>query len=126
MGRDEVLIFLERISQYIGKENWHKEVSSIVEQYIKDTHDKKFLCLLGKFKFIADKNRLFEGRRLIERELENLNGVTELKCKNRKYNNRWCEVCENYNCNLNANQALKNEFNKLFWIKYIQNQNLDV
>lgn len=69
---------------------------------------------------IADKNRLFEGRRLIGREFENLNGITERKCKNHKYSNRWCEVCENYNCNLNANQALENEFNKLFWIKYIR------
>lgn len=114
MGRDEVLIFLERISQYIGKENWQKEVSSIVGQYLDNTQDKKFLCLLGKFKFIADKNRLFEGKRLIKRERENLSGITENTCKNRKYNNRWCKVCENYNCNLNANQALKNEFNKLF------------
>lgn len=120
MEREDVLKFLEEISQHIGKENWQNKVSNIIEQYIKDTPDKKFLCLLAKFKMIADKNRLYEGRRLIGREFENLNGITERKCKNHKYSNRWCEVCENYNCNLNANQAFENEFNKLFWIKYIQ------
>lgn len=42
MRREDVLKFLEEISQHIGKENWQDNISNIVEQYIKETQDKKF------------------------------------------------------------------------------------
>ena len=63
--------------------------------------EKVMLSLLDRFEDLVDKNRFVEARRLVEREIENLQGITEQKCKLHKRNKDYCNICSNLNCNLN-------------------------
>ena len=61
------------------------------------------LSLLVRIENLVDKNRFVEAIRLTEREIENLKGITEQKCKRYKINKGYCKICTNANCNLNSN-----------------------
>lgn len=103
-----VIKFLEELEQCFNEADWQTKASNVLKQYKKelfDTNDISLIDLYIKVDLIVDRNRLLEGKRLIKRELENFKGLTEINCKMVKINNNWCEVCENYNCNLNDNQA---------------------
>lgn len=66
--------------------------------------EKLMLSLLDRIEELVNKNRFVEARRLTERELENLQGITEQKCKAHKINKGYCKICSNSNCNLNNNE----------------------
>ena len=66
--------------------------------------EQVMLSLLDRFENLVNKNRLVEIRRLVEREIENLQGITEQKCKAHKINKDYCKRCSNLNCNLNNNE----------------------
>lgn len=69
--------------------------------------EQRMIQILDKFILYANRNRLIEAKRVAQQELNNLNGITELKCKSRKINKNWCKICKNRNCNLNANPEYK-------------------
>ncbi len=57
------------------------------------------LIILEKIIWLIERNRFVEARRLVEREVENLQGIMEQKCKRKKVNAGNCKICENLNCN---------------------------
>lgn len=57
------------------------------------------LNLLERFEWLLVRNRSLEAKRLVKQELENINGVTEQKCKKVKLKSDYCLICNNYNCN---------------------------
>lgn len=61
------------------------------------------LEILDKIEWLIVRNRFIEARRIVKQELENLNGITEQKCKRLKINQGYCRICRNRNCNLNEN-----------------------
>lgn len=61
------------------------------------------LEILDKIEWLIVRNRFIEARRIVKQELENLNGITEQKCKRLKINQVYCRICRNRNCNLNKN-----------------------
>ena len=63
--------------------------------------EKIMLNILNRIQWLIIRNRFFEARRLVKQELENLNGITETKCKVHTLNADGCKSCKNYNCNLN-------------------------
>ncbi len=67
--------------------------------------EQAMLSLLDRFEDLVNKNRFVEARRLAEREIENLQGITEQKCKFHKVNKGYCNTCKNINCNLNNNKT---------------------
>ena len=67
----------------------------------------KMIQILDRFIWYANRNRLIEAQRVVKQELNNLNGITEQKCKSRKMNKNWCKICKNRNCNLNVNSEYK-------------------
>ena len=68
------------------------------------------LIILERIIWLIDRNRFVEARRLIQRELENLQGITEHTCKRKTVNKGCCKVCENLNCNENIKlERVENE-----------------
>ena len=67
-------------------------------------NESTMLSLLVRIENLVDKNRFVEAIRLTEREIENLKGITEQKCKRYKINKGYCKICTNVNCNLNTNK----------------------
>lgn len=59
------------------------------------------LEILDKIEWLIDRNRSFEAKRLVKQELENLQDITQQKCKLLRYNNEFCRICKNINCKLN-------------------------
>lgn len=59
------------------------------------------LEILDKIEWLIVRNRFIEARRIVKQELENLNGITEQKCKRLKINRGYCRICKNINCKLN-------------------------
>ncbi|MBO5348525.1 MAG: hypothetical protein J6A89_01705 [Clostridia bacterium] len=49
------------------------------------------------------------SKRLIDRELDNINGMTEQKCIKRKLRADYCNFCDNLFCNFNNNEKLNNK-----------------
>lgn len=70
--------------------------------------EQTMLRILDKFIWYANRNRLFEAKRYVQQELDNIRGITEVKCKRRKLNKDYCKICKNRNCNLNTNQQYQN------------------
>ena len=69
--------------------------------------EQTMLRILDKFIWYSNRNRLFEAKRYVQQELDNIKGITETKCKRRKINKLYCNTCKNCNCNLNANSEYK-------------------
>lgn len=69
--------------------------------------EQKMIQMLDRFIWYTNRNRLIEAKRVVQQELNNLNGITELQCKSRKINKNWCKICKNKNCNLNVNPEYK-------------------
>lgn len=69
--------------------------------------EQAMLRILDKFIWYIERNRLLEAKRVVQQELDNLNGITETKCKRRKINKGYCNICKNRNCNLNSNPEYK-------------------
>ena len=69
--------------------------------------EQTMLRILDKFIWYSNRNRLFEAKRYVQQELDNIKGITEVKCKKRKINRLYCNTCKNCNCNLNANPEYK-------------------
>lgn len=69
--------------------------------------EQTMLRILDKFIWYANRNRLFETKRYIQQELDNIKGITEVKCKRSKINKNYCKICKNRNCNLNSNPEYK-------------------
>ncbi len=65
--------------------------------------DLKMLNLLKRIKLLLQRNSLTLAIDLIELEVENLQGITEKKCKNTIYPNYdwYCNDCYNLNCKSN-------------------------
>lgn len=64
--------------------------------------------ILDKFILYAKKGRLLEAKRYVKQEIENVEGITETKCKRVKLNKNFCKSCINYNCSSNKNNKDKN------------------
>ena len=69
--------------------------------------EQTMLRILDKVMWYANRNRLYEAKKYIKQELENVQGITEVKCKRRKINKLYCNTCKNCNCKLNANAEYK-------------------
>ena len=65
--------------------------------------EQTMLRILDKFIWYSNRNRLFEAKRYVQQELDNIKGITEVKCKRSKINKNYCKICKNRNCNLNSN-----------------------
>lgn len=63
--------------------------------------ETKMLIVLERIFWLTERNRYVEARRLVEQELNNLKGITELNCKAKKINSGHCKICKNLNCNEN-------------------------
>lgn len=66
--------------------------------------EKEMLNILNKIQWLIIRNRFVEARRIVKREIEKLQGITELNCNLHKYNKESCKRCKNLNCNLNINE----------------------
>lgn len=83
--------------------------------------EQTMLRILDKFIWYIEKNRLLEAKRYVQQELDNIKGITETKCKRRKINKGYCNICKNRNCNLNANLEYKdNNMDKSQTINVLQ------
>lgn len=83
--------------------------------------EQTMLRILDKFIWYANRNRLFEAKRYVQQELDNIKGITEVKCKRRKINKLYCNTCKNCNCNLNENPEYKeNKMDKTQIIDILQ------
>lgn len=67
------------------------------------------LNILDKLNWLIVRNRSFEAKKLVKREIENLKGITEKNCKSFKINKTYCKVCKNLNCNNNQYNSTKKE-----------------
>ena len=54
----------------------------------------KMVIILYRFEKCCDLNHLFVAKRLVRREIENLKGITEQKCKKKKVNKTNCNYCD--------------------------------
>ena len=54
--------------------------------------EKVMLNLLNRVEWLIIRNRFVEARRLVKREIENLQGITEQNCKLHKYNKDYCRT----------------------------------
>ena len=65
--------------------------------------DDKLYKILEKTEICLKKNAKRIAINYINLEIENLEGVTEMKCKNTKYYyyDYYCKYCNNLNCNSN-------------------------
>ncbi len=63
--------------------------------------EEDLIRVLDKVMWYTKRNRPDELKKYIDQELDNINGVTEIKCRRRKVNVGYCNRCANYNCNLN-------------------------
>ena len=83
--------------------------------------EQTMLRILDKFIWYSNRNRLFEAKRYVQQELDNIKGITETKCKRRKINKLYCNTCKNCNCKLNANPEYKeNKMDKTQIIDILQ------
>lgn len=65
------------------------------------------LDLLKRIKISLELDSLDIAKQLVRLEIENLKGITEVKCKNHIYCYDWyCQYCRNFNCNGNQNKEL--------------------
>ena len=63
--------------------------------------EKKMIVLLYRLERQCNRNGLFVIKKLLDREIKNLKGITEKVCKKRKIRENYCNYCDNINCNLN-------------------------
>lgn len=73
--------------------------------------EQTMLRILDKFIWYAERNRIFEAKRYVNQELDNIKGISEQNCKRRKLNKTYCKICKNRNCNLNDNPKYENNNN---------------
>ena len=71
--------------------------------------EKVLLWHLDRLERLIEKDDLYYARRYNKREIENLKGITEQKCKMHKTNKGFCRTCKNITCNLNSNEKMKKE-----------------
>lgn len=64
------------------------------------------LDILKRIKMFLDDDSLDLARELAQLELDNLKGITQERCKNKKYNfyDWYCVYCSNLNCESNKNK----------------------
>ena len=78
--------------------------------------------ILDKFILYAKKGRLLEAKRYVKQEIENIEGITEQRCKLKKLGKKYCNICKNQNCNLNSNSIFNNgKTTKSYRIDILQN-----
>ena len=63
--------------------------------------EKIILSILARIERLTSLNRFVEARRVVRCEIENLQDITQDKCKAHKINAGFCKTCSNYNCKLN-------------------------
>lgn len=68
--------------------------------------NSKMLEILQQIKMLLVNNSLDLAMELTQLELDNLNGITEQRCKNTKYYfyDCYCKYCSNLNCGSNKNK----------------------
>lgn len=66
----------------------------------------EMLKILRKIKLFLNKDSIDLARDLAQLELDNLKGITQERCKNKKYNfyDWYCVYCSNLNCESNKNK----------------------
>ena len=67
------------------------------------------LNILDRLALLIVRNRLYEPKRLVKQEIENLKLITEKNCKRFKLNKTYYRVCKNLNCNNNQNNVTKKD-----------------
>lgn len=96
MEIQEEMELLEKINTAVRSENWKEKTSEVIRPYNRISEIVKTMnCLI-------DRNRLYEAKKYIEIQLENIKGITEQKCYKRKVRTDYCEHCVNTLCNLNV------------------------
>ena len=69
--------------------------------------EEVLLLHLNKIENLIEQDNLQYAKRYNNRELDNLKGITEQKCKLHKLNRDHCKTCKNLTCNLNNNENMK-------------------
>lgn len=62
------------------------------------------LNIFDKLEWLIVRNRSYEAKGLLKRELNNVMGITEKNCKLIKLRKDYCAFCKNFNCNKNINK----------------------
>lgn len=72
-----------------------------------EMEEKTMLEILNSIKVFLQKEQLYEAKHYLQLELDNLKGITQLKCQNTKYYyyDWYCKYCSNKNCSANKNIA---------------------
>lgn len=62
------------------------------------------LDILTRLKTFIEKDERFEAKEYVKLEIENLKGITPIKCTNNMYAYNWyCDKCSITNCSNNKN-----------------------
>ena len=63
-------------------------------------NNEKMLEILERIRICLNRNSVDIAKELVNLEIDNLNGNTEVKCKNTKYHffGSYCKYCSNANC----------------------------
>lgn len=67
---------------------------------------EKMLEILSRIQICLERDSLDIARDYVRLEIENLQGITERKCKSSRYycNDWYCRKCRNFNCSGNMNE----------------------
>ena len=70
--------------------------------------NEKMIKILKRIELFIEQDSLDLAKNMTKLEIENLKGITEQRCKNKKYYlyDFYCKYCHNLNCNSNQNQEL--------------------
>lgn len=101
MELKEEIALLEEIDTAIRSEDWKENTTETIKPYNRISEIVRTINLL------IDKNRLYEAKKYMDIQLENIKGITEQKCFRRKFRKDYCEHCVNQFCNLNRTQKWK-------------------
>ena len=95
MELKEEITLLEEINTAVRSENWKENTAEVIKPYSRISEIVKMINLL------MDMNKLYEAKKYIEIQIENIKGITEQKCFKRKVRADYCRHCKNEFCNLN-------------------------
>lgn len=101
LNKETELELLEKINQAIRSENWKENTKDVIKPY------KRIASIVKMLDLLIERNRLYEAKKYMQIQIENLNGITEQKCFKRKVRADYCEHCQNEFCNLNTTQKDK-------------------
>lgn len=75
---------------------------------------KQLVYVLNMLQNCIGRNDLLLSKRLVDRELENIKGITEQRCMKRKLREDYCNFCDNLYCNINNSEKNEDKLKKMY------------